>query len=184
MVAAALRRHCARQGSWKGEDAAGPSRGRWRDPGGRRRLPRRVIAVVHDVEALLLSDRLVDWAPAQGALPATTPPAPAAGAFTRRLPNSESRTTESPANRRYAGGGTRTLIAVRPPAPKAGVSTDSTTPADRSGSGRGLDHMDAARSAPDPLYHVRGARVAEWQTLMPQKHLLERACGFESHPGH
>jgi hypothetical protein len=28
------------------------------------------------------------------------------------------------------------------------------------------------------------AGLAEWQTLMPQKHLSERACGFESRTRH
>jgi hypothetical protein len=31
---------------------------------------------------------------------------------------------------------------------------------------------------------ISPARVVEWQTQGPQKALPDRACGFESHPGH
>ncbi len=45
-----------------------------------------------------------------------------------------------------------------------------------------------ARSPPAPDRPPRllrlPARVAEWHTRMTQNHLSERACGFDSHPGH
>ena len=33
-------------------------------------------------------------------------------------------------------------------------------------------------------YARHPARMAEWQTLMAQTHLPERACGFDSRSGH
>ena len=50
-----------------------------------------------------------------------------------------------------------------------------------------VDHVGDVRAGPTSSrsrYALGRARVAEWQTQRTQNPPSERACGFESHPGH